>query len=384
MKVFAQIQKVDEAKRLVFGRAAEEIVDKADEIMDYATSKPHFQKWSADVAADTDGKSLGNLRAMHGKVAAGKLTGIEFNDGAKAIDVCAKVVDDNEWKKVLEGVYTGFSIGGSYAGSSVEKMDGKDIKRYTAIPTEISLVDRPCMPTAKFFEVQKADGTLAKVEFHPAEDDETIEGTPEDVTALIKAMKAGNLDLKKVIEKIQADPVEKVVEKFIVVKAEDCELDADGKPKLGKDGKPIPKAVPSEPDGDEAEKAAKAAALAKAEADKLATTQAPEALTKLLADALGPLEKRLGEQDTLIKAQASEIEKLKAQPAAPTVRLRAVAKGNDIPNPDAAAEAEAALAKASAPIVDDIGDKHEAAGLIKALHKYTGQPMTLPVHALNK
>ena len=161
LNLFARITKVDEAKRLVYGRAAEEAVDKAGEIMDYASSKPNFQKWSADVEKDSGGKSLGNLRAMHGKVAAGKLNGIDFNDTDKAVDVCAKVVDDQEWKKVLEGVYTGFSIGGSYAAPPVvEKMDGRDVKRYTALPSEISLVDRPCMTGATFFQVQKADGTL--------------------------------------------------------------------------------------------------------------------------------------------------------------------------------------------------------------------------------
>lgn len=209
MKLFAQIRKVDEAQRLVFGRAAEEVVDKADEIMDYASSKPHFEKWSQDIAKDTDGKSLGNVRAMHGKVAAGKLVEIEFNDDEKAIDVCAKVVDDQEWKKVLEGVYTGFSIGGAYASApKVEKMDGREVKRYTAAPSEVSLVDRPCIPTAKFFQVCKADGTTADVEFQaPAEsgpDEVLIDGTPEQVEQLCKAMKDSGLSLADVIAKVSA------------------------------------------------------------------------------------------------------------------------------------------------------------------------------------
>jgi len=205
MKLFAQIRKVDEAKRLVFGRAAEEAVDKADEIMDYASSRPHFEKWSADIAADTDGKSLGNVRAMHGKVAAGKLTGIDFSDSDRAVDVCAKVVDDNEWNKVLEGVYTGFSIGGSYSNRKVEKIDDRSITRYTAIPTEISLVDRPCMPGAKFFEVQKADGSLAKVDFKPAEPEPVdVTGTPDEVAELGKAMNELGLSVTQVIEKIKA------------------------------------------------------------------------------------------------------------------------------------------------------------------------------------
>ena len=44
------------------------------EICDYDTTKPLYEKWSAEIARSTSGKSLGNLRAMHGSVAAGKIT----------------------------------------------------------------------------------------------------------------------------------------------------------------------------------------------------------------------------------------------------------------------------------------------------------------------
>src|ERR1017187_4099660 len=98
MKLFAQIRKIDEERRLVFGRAADETVDKSDEALNYADSKPHFVKWSEDISKDTAGANLGNVRAMHGKVACGKLTQIDFDDTAKTIDVCAKIVDDAEWK----------------------------------------------------------------------------------------------------------------------------------------------------------------------------------------------------------------------------------------------------------------------------------------------
>jgi len=155
MDLFARLSKVDEAKREVWGVAVAEVPDKSKEIFDYATSKPNFEKWSGEVSADTDGASLGNLRAMHGKVAAGKLTSIEFDDENRQIEVVAKVVDDNEWQKVMEGVYTGFSIGGDY----VKKWADGNLTRYTANPNELSLVDRPCVPTAKFYQVIKADGT---------------------------------------------------------------------------------------------------------------------------------------------------------------------------------------------------------------------------------
>jgi hypothetical protein len=39
------------------------------------------------------------------------------------------------------------------------------VTRYTAVPSEISIVDRPCCPTAKFFTIHKRDGSVVKREF---------------------------------------------------------------------------------------------------------------------------------------------------------------------------------------------------------------------------
>ena len=39
------------------------------------------------------------------------------------------------------------------------------VTRYTAVPSEISIVDRPCCPTAKFFHIKKRDGSIVKREF---------------------------------------------------------------------------------------------------------------------------------------------------------------------------------------------------------------------------
>ena len=185
MKLFAQLTKVDEEKRLVYGVAAAEAPDRSGEVLDYATSKAHFESWVKETLEASDGQSHGNLRAMHGKVAAGKLIGMEFDDANKMFPVVAKVVDDNEWKKVTEGVYTGFSIGGSYVKKwedpSMKKADGKPVTRYTAAPNELSLVDRPCIKQAKFFDVQKMDGTVVQVEFQaPAEGDLEKNASAED------------------------------------------------------------------------------------------------------------------------------------------------------------------------------------------------------------
>lgn len=164
METFFQIRKVDEEKRLVYGRATQEVLDRSGEVMDYETSKPLISAWSAGVAEATGGLSKGNIRSMHrADIAAGKVEEIEFDDDAKAVDLVVKVVDESEWTKVTEGVYTGFSMGGKYAKKwndpTITTSAGKPAVRYTAEPSEISLVDRPCVPTAGFFEIRKADGT---------------------------------------------------------------------------------------------------------------------------------------------------------------------------------------------------------------------------------
>ena len=100
---------------------------------------------------------------MHGKVAAGKISAIAFNDDEKRIEIAAKIVDDEEWRKIEEGVYTGFSQGGLYAKRWADP-ETPDFTRYTACPSEISLVDLPCLPQATF-ELVKADGVHEKRAF---------------------------------------------------------------------------------------------------------------------------------------------------------------------------------------------------------------------------
>ena len=152
------ITKIDRERHEVWGIAAVEEPDRAGEILDYATSKPHFENWSKSFVDATDGKSLGNLRSMHTKIAAGKLIAFTPNDSLKRFEVGAKVIDPTEWAKCEEGVYTGFSIGGDYVGAKWEDPVHKGFKRYTGAPAELSLVDAPCIPGATF-EAIKADGS---------------------------------------------------------------------------------------------------------------------------------------------------------------------------------------------------------------------------------
>jgi hypothetical protein len=86
--MFLRLLKVDEAKREVWGTIAEELADKSGEIMDYESSKPYFQKWSAEFEKATDGESLGNVREMHTHSAVGRLTLIVFDDKASIVTPC--------------------------------------------------------------------------------------------------------------------------------------------------------------------------------------------------------------------------------------------------------------------------------------------------------
>ncbi len=157
LDMFFRLTKVG-AEGIVEGVAVVEQPDKSGEIFDYASSKPEFQKWSGEFEKNTDGKSLGNIREMHNRSAVGVTKSIHFDDDNKLIRITAKVVDAAAKEKVLEGVYTGFSIGGTY-GKTWADPDDRKLTRYTAIPSEISLVDNPCVPGATF-ECVKADGVV--------------------------------------------------------------------------------------------------------------------------------------------------------------------------------------------------------------------------------
>src|SRR5512138_204275 len=99
-KLFAQLTKVDEAKRLVYGRATEEVPDGSREIIDITKSWPRFEKWSQAAEKRSGGKSKGNIREMHEAIAAGKLIEmqkVDTEDGHLAIDIGTYCSDDSTW-----------------------------------------------------------------------------------------------------------------------------------------------------------------------------------------------------------------------------------------------------------------------------------------------
>jgi hypothetical protein len=141
----------------IYGTAALEQVDRSKEIIDYATAKPQFEKWRDETLQRSGGKSMGNIRSMHGKIAAGKATAIDFDDVNKTVGIGAHIVDPVEAQKIRLGVLCGYSIGGGYLKRWPDP-GNPGVMRYTPELTETSVVDSPCMPGALIQHI-KMDGS---------------------------------------------------------------------------------------------------------------------------------------------------------------------------------------------------------------------------------
>jgi len=250
LRLFLPITKIDEEKRLVYGVLTEECPDKSGEIFDYASGKPAVQAWSDEIKAASGGKSLGNVRAMHDKVAAGKFTDISFDDDNKRIEGVAKIIDEDEWEKCREGVYTGFSIGGSYTKRWQDK-DNPSFWRFTPELSEISLVDNPCVPTATFTAI-KMDGSHELRKFiTPSHNEDSMD--PKALTAAKEALAKGTAtdEQKALIAQADAELLKAAQDADAKGEATDeqkallAKVATDAKPALVKDGKAVkPKSAP--------------------------------------------------------------------------------------------------------------------------------------------
>src|SRR5580658_8375713 len=152
MKIYLPIAKVDAEHREVWGYASTEARDDQGEIV----------KRDALVAALGDYMRFANIREMHQLSAVGVAREKAVDD--RGLYIGARIVDDQAWQKVIEGVYKGYSIGGR-----ITQRDPADSKTITGLVlNEISLVDRPANPEA-VFDYWKAAGTSTMPEprFNP-------------------------------------------------------------------------------------------------------------------------------------------------------------------------------------------------------------------------
>jgi len=146
INIFAEITKVDKDKRMIEGYASTETLDSQGEIVS--------RKAITDAL---DGfMEYANVREMHQPSAVGVVKTAKIDE--KGLHIKAKIVDDNAWNKVKEGVYKGFSIGGQI-------LVKKSNKILQMMMNEVSVVDRPANPDAKFSLIkmdQKELSGLAK------------------------------------------------------------------------------------------------------------------------------------------------------------------------------------------------------------------------------
>lgn len=151
--------KVDKERRIVSGFASLDNVDKQGDIV------------TADASMKAFSNFRGNIREMHQPSAVGKMVSFKedkyfdaeskkFYSGVFVSAYISKGAND-AWEKVLDGTYTGFSIGGrmnKWDDGYDEKSDStiRIIKDYDLV--ELSLVDSPANQFANIMHVEKVDG----------------------------------------------------------------------------------------------------------------------------------------------------------------------------------------------------------------------------------
>ena len=159
LRLSMPFSKVDKERRTVSGFATLDNVDKQDDIVTTEASIKAFKKFR------------GNIREMHQPSAVGKMVSFKEDkyydsdsekmyNGVVVSAYISKGAQD-AWEKVLDGTYTGFSIGGrmnKWDDGYDEKMDKqiRIIKDYDLV--ELSLVDSPANQFANIVSVEKVDG----------------------------------------------------------------------------------------------------------------------------------------------------------------------------------------------------------------------------------
>jgi archaellum component FlaC len=153
------IGKIDKERRMVSGFATLDNIDKQGDIVTTEASLVAFKNFR------------GNLREMHQPSAVGKIVSFKedryfdpntkkFYSGVYVSAYVSKGAQD-AWEKVLDGTYSGFSIGGNITKIDDmydEKLDKsvRIIKEYDL--HELSLVDNPANQFANIVSIEKVNG----------------------------------------------------------------------------------------------------------------------------------------------------------------------------------------------------------------------------------
>jgi hypothetical protein len=216
------IGKVDVERRMVSGFATLDNVDRQGDIVTTESSIEAFKNFR------------GNLREMHQPTAVGKIVSFKedkyfdpndkkFYSGVYVSAYVSKGAQD-AWEKVLDGTYTGFSIGGNIKTWD-DAYDAKIDKTIRVIKNyelhELSLVDNPANQFANILSIEKVNGQnvvsgyLSKAEienvFWDSENNIVMVSELDSATSPVTGNKMQNIGF---IEKNDKDNTEMI--KFLV------------------------------------------------------------------------------------------------------------------------------------------------------------------------
>jgi post-segregation antitoxin (ccd killing protein) len=193
-------ESVDGQTLHVYGLVTEEKPDLDNEVCDYETSKPMFQKFAQGQLKRTSlpgmTPSLMPLREMHQTITQGAGRALDFDDAEKAIHMGFDVIDPTAIKKWKAGCFVGFSQGGDYVKKWTDPVF-KGCVRYTSNPIEVSAVDVPCLPSAlvetmkgRTVELHKAAGGIEMVKLGVVKDSDKSDDKVEELGKAVEALRA--------------------------------------------------------------------------------------------------------------------------------------------------------------------------------------------------
>ena len=172
---------------MVYGKATDDTLDLDQQICDPTWLEKAMPEWMV---------SGGNVREMHGSVAAGVAKEYELKKDGHYINTL--IVDPLAITKVKTGVYKGFSIGikSPRVVRDTKAVNGRIIDGKII---EISLVDRPANPSAKLIMAKAADsGDLVQVE----EMHEYKAPLPSEIAKAVKTQKGSKMETIKQITEL--------------------------------------------------------------------------------------------------------------------------------------------------------------------------------------
>jgi hypothetical protein len=217
------IGKIDVERRMVSGFATLDNIDRQGDIVTTESSIEAFKNFR------------GNLREMHQPSAVGKIVSFKedkyfdpndkkFYSGVYVSAYVSKGAQD-AWEKVLDGTYTGFSIGGNitkWDDAYDEKIDKtiRVIKNYEL--HELSLVDNPANQFANIVSIEKVNGQkvvsgyLSKAEienvFWDSESGIVMVSNEESVTSPVNGNKMQNIGFIEKNDKENAQMIKFLVD----------------------------------------------------------------------------------------------------------------------------------------------------------------------------